>query len=268
MDQNVEAFYDVFSAKFVGDIAGGNERIQQQLGFLSKTIPRNVRTVLVIGSGSGQAAHYIATRLAPAAKVLAVDISGENLRLARALFDHPRIEYRKVDVITDPLDGEWEAILLPDVYEHIPRTARGVLHEKLNRLLSGNGKILFTVPSPGKQASLYATGEGLQIIDEVVTLDDLTLAARDVGGVLTYFNMISVWETNDYIHAVVEREAEQVRPIVESDRVPIKGWARRNLWEKGRDFLGYRFGLYGLLENGRRRRILRKLGGYKPPTDG
>jgi hypothetical protein len=37
---------------------------------------------------------------------------------------------------------------------------------------------LFTVPSPGKQASLYATGKGLQVVDEVVTLDDLNQVAR------------------------------------------------------------------------------------------
>lgn len=267
MDQNTEAFYDDFSRRFVGDIAGGNERIQQQLIFLSRSIPTNIRSVLVIGFGSGQAAHYIVTRLAPHAKLLAVDISSENLRLARALFDHPRIDYRKLDVINDPLDGEWEAIVLPDVYEHIPKAARGILHEKFNRLLSRDGRILFTVPSPGKQASLYATGEGLQIIDEVVTLDDLNQVARDVGGQLTYFNMISVWETNDYIHAIVERDAMQVRPIAENDRVPLKGWPRRSLWDRGRDFLGYRFGLYNVQENWRRRRILKRLAAYLPQGD-
>jgi SAM-dependent methyltransferase len=264
---NVESFYDEFSARFVNDIAGGNERIQQQLEFLSRTIPPNLRSMLVIGSGSGQAAHYIAARLAPQAKVLAVDISGENLRLASAVFSHPRVEYRKVDVISDPLEGHFEAILLPDVYEHIPKTARGVLHQKLDRLLSSDGKILFTVPSPGKQASLYATGEGLQIIDEVVTLDDLKLAADAVHGILTYFNMISVWETNDYIHAVIERDAARVRQMDTRDRIPLKGWARRTLRDRGRDFFGVRFGLYGVRENWRRRRILKKLAGFPPAGD-
>jgi hypothetical protein len=76
-------------------------------------------------------------------------MSGENLRLARAIFDHPRSEYRKADVIRDPFDGEWQAIVLPDVYEHIPKAAREVLHEKLDPLLCSDGKILFTVPGPG-----------------------------------------------------------------------------------------------------------------------
>jgi SAM-dependent methyltransferase len=259
MNQDVEAFYDRFAAKFVEDIAGGNARIEQQLIFLSRTIPTSIRSVLVIGSGSGQAAHYIATRLAKEARLLAIDISDANLRLAHAVFDHPRIEYRKVDVTCDPLEGEWEVILMPDVYEHIPKASRGLLHKKLDRALSQNGKILFTVPSPGKQASLYATGKGLQIVDEVVTLEDLNQVARDVGGLLTYFNMISVWETNDYIHAVVERGAAQVKPIGEKDTIPIKGWLPKSVWSKGREFLGYRCGLYNLRQNWRRRRILRKL---------
>jgi SAM-dependent methyltransferase len=213
----------------------------------------------VIGCGSGQGAHFIASRITKNAKILAVDISSENLRLARDVYNHPRIEYRQIDVTRDPLEGQWEAIILPDVYEHIPKEARQVLHEKLDRHLSRSGKILFTVPSPGKQASLYATGEGLQIVDEVVTLEDLNRVAQDVGGVLTYFNMVSIWETNDYIHAVVERTAETVRPIGESDKVPIKGWMQRSLWQRGRDSLSVRLGIHKLHQDWRRRRIHKRL---------
>lgn len=259
MSQSVEAFYDEFSAKFVEDIVEGNERVEQQFIFLSRAIPSSAQSVLVIGCGSGQGAHFIATNVAVNAKVLAVDISTENLRLARSVFEHPQIEYRQVDVTADPLEGEWDAIVLPDVYEHIPTRARPVLHAKFDRLLSKNGRILFTVPSPGKQASLYATGKGLQVVDEIVTLEDLNQVARDVNGVLTYFNMISVWETNDYIHAVVERGAEAVGPIDERDRLPIKGWTQRSFWKKASESLKHRSSFNKLQQNRHRKRIQKQL---------
>jgi len=115
------------------------------------------------------------------------------------------------------------------------------------------------VPSPGKQASLYASGHGLQVVDEVVTLEDLHLVARSVGGVLTYFNMISIWDTNDYIHAVIERGAESIRSLAENDKLPIKGWGRRTIWKRGLDFLGYRLRFYRLQERWLRQRVHRKL---------
>jgi len=228
MDIKVEEFYDNFSKKFIEDIVEGNERVEQQQIFLSRAIPANLRTVLVIGCGSGQGAYFIATRIAKKAKVLAIDISSQNIKLAQSMYPHQRVEYRQADIIKDSIEGQWEAVILPDVYEHIPKELRPLLHQKLAKHLSLGGRLLFSVPSPGKQASLFAKGEGLQIVDEVVTLDDLNLVAREVGGVLTYFNMISAWETNDHIHAVVDRTTDTVRRIGKNDQLPNKGWTERS----------------------------------------
>ncbi len=255
----VEAFYDDFSHGFVEDIVQDNERVAQQLDFFARAIPSNVESVLVIGCGSGQGAHFIASSVAKNAKLLAVDISGENLRLAHKLFPNERIEYRKLDITSDSVEGVWDVIVLPDVYEHIPKSARQHLHARFNRLLSRQSRILFTVPSPGKQASLYETGKGLQIVDEVVTLEDLSKAAADVGAVLTYFNMVSVWETNDYIHAVVERDAAQVKPIRAADMLSIKGWPRQSLVVRGWKSMGHRLHLFRFLQSWKRRRIQKRL---------
>jgi len=162
-------------------------------------------------------------------------------------------------VTTDSIDGKWDVIILPDVYEHIPKDARATLHQKIDQLLTERGRILVTVPSPGKQASLYATGEGLQIVDEIVTLEDLHVVARSVGGVLTYFNMISVWETDDYIHAAIQRGAERVRSIQPPDLIPLKGWPRRTLWMRAKDFLDYRLSFAKVRYGLRRSRVTRKL---------
>lgn len=253
---SVEEFYNKFSAKFIEDLVNGNERVDQQLIFLQRAIPATTKSVLVIGCGSGQGAHFIATRVAKEAKILAVDISPENLRLARAVFSHPNITYFQADVTTDRMDGRFEVTVLPDVYEHIPINSRGILHDKLRTLLAGRGRILLTIPSPQKQRSLPP--EELQIVDEIVTLQDLNELAVEVAGTLTYFNTISVWQTNDYIHAAIEGDAS-VREIEESDRVELKGWKRRTLTDRVIDVFNYRLGFKKLTQGWARRQITRKL---------
>lgn len=231
----VETFYNNFSPTFIRDYVYGNERIDRQLEFFTKAIHPDTARILVIGCGSGQGTHFIAKWIAKKAQILALDISSENLRLARSLFSHTRIEYHQVNVVTEVIEGNWDAIVLPDVYEHIPLAARGDLHRKFNALLSPQGKILFTIPSPGKQAALYASGEGLQVVDEVVTLEDLIEVGKAVEGTLTYWSTISVWNTNDYIHAVVERGAAEIGTIAQQDYLPIKGFSslRQNLSYRG-----------------------------------
>lgn len=258
MTDSIEQYYDNFSTRFVEDIVQGNERIAHQLDFFHKAISESAKSVLVIGCGSGQGAHFIATSVAPNARLLAIDLSSENLRLAQSLFPDQRIEYRKVDVTRDAIEGEWDVIVLPDVYEHIPKDQRENVHTKLDRLLSQKGKILFTVPSPGKQLALQTSGEGLQIVDEVVTLEDLVKVASDTGGMLTYFNSISIWETNDYLHVMIERDAK-VGPLTVEEMLPIKGWPHRGLFSRARASLGARTGLFRLLQSRQRKQILRRL---------
>lgn len=259
MAADVEAFYDEFSRKFVDDIVLDNERVGQQLAFFARAIPAGAQSVLVLGFGSGQGAHFIAERVAEGARVLGLDISAENVRLAGALYAHPRVEYRQLDVTAERLAGRFDVIALPDVYEHIQSAARPRLHAQFDRLLTDDGRIVLTIPSPGYQKHLYALGTGLQPVDEIVTVEDLSALARDVSGELTYFALVSVWLTNDYAHAVVERGGGRVGEIGADDMLPLKGWPRRTLWRRGRDFVNYRLGAARLRRAWRRRRILRRL---------
>jgi SAM-dependent methyltransferase len=259
MTADIGAFYDEFSNHFVEDIVMDNERIGHQLAFFARAIPAGAESVLVLGFGSGQGAHFIAERVAKGARVLGLDISPENVRFAGALYAHPRVEYRRLDVTTERLDGRFDVIALPDVYEHIPQEARPGLHAQFDRLLSDQGRILLTIPSPGYQKHLYARGTGLQPVDEIVSVEDLLALARDVSGELSYFSLLSVWQTNDYAHAVVERGAGRVGEIGAEDMLPIKGWPRRSVWARGRDFLDHRLGWTRLRQGWRRRHLLKRL---------
>jgi len=220
--RRVEAFYDAFSERLLRDYLIPNRRVLAQCTFLRDALSGDERRVLVIGCGSGQVTHEIAATMTRRADVFGVDISGSNIAIAVALFGGRRLSYQRLDVLEDAVDGTWDVIVLPDVYEHIPATSRELLHGKLKRMLGESGRILLTFPSPGHQAMLHAMGVGLQVVDETVTLDDIMRMADDVDAAMTYFGYVSVFRTNDYVHAVLERGCDDVRPIIATDRLRIK----------------------------------------------
>lgn len=258
--EGVANYYSARADKTITDYVRGNRRITAQHEFLSRSIPRTAKGVLVVGCGSGQEAHHIATRVARGAEVLAVDISEERLNIARVLFPHRRIRYQRLDVLRDRIEGVWDVIVLPDVYEHIPIPDREDLHRALATALAPSGWIVLTCPSSHKQASLRAAGSGLQIVDETVALADLMKLAADVGGELTYFSMVSVWQMNDYVHAMIERGVAPGVPLAPESMVPAKGWPRAARTEVVRSALRRALGIEKWARWARRRTVERRLG--------
>lgn len=255
----VERFYNEFAPRLVGDLVKGNPRVKRQFELLRDAVPPGVAQILVIGFGSGQVADYLAG-LTTSAHIRGVDVSSENVRIAKALFEHPRVSFEQLDVTRQALEGSYDVIVLPDVYEHIPLAARAALHAELARSLAPNGRLILTLPSPGHQQALREQGHGLQVVDETVTLSDLVCLARDVGGELTYFNSISIWRTNDYLHAVIERGTEREQPLAPSDRLPIKGWAKNGLLSRAWGSFERKSGILELKRAWLRRSYVRRLG--------
>jgi len=213
--KKVENFYDNFTSRFIKDYVYGNWRIKAQMEFFKNSIPKNASNILIIGCGSGQTARYIAKQCSNSTKILAVDISSKALNIANCLFKHSQVEYKKTNILTNNIGGKWDVIVLPDVYEHIPLCKRDLLHSKIRSLgETTKGRILLTVPSPYRQEFLRREyPDGLQIVDEVVDLKSLIKFADEVKGVLTYYNIISVWRVSDYIHVIIEREVHLGKKI-------------------------------------------------------
>lgn len=222
MTDDIRAYYDEQSRQWAKQYACGNRRLDRQRELFAHAIPRDAKRILIVGCGTGDAAHHIATRIARSAQILATDLSGRAIRLARKLHPHPRVTYQSLDVPADEPSGTFDVIVLPDVYEHIPIEKRSDLHARLSAWLTARSMLILTVPSPAHQQYLKDRGEGLQIIDETVTLDEIVSLARDIGGTLTYFNSIHVWHTNDYFHAVIERGDPRMKPLSESDYTRLK----------------------------------------------
>jgi hypothetical protein len=79
-------------------------------------------------------------------------------------------------------------------------------------MLSREGVVLLTTPSPLHQSHLAATNPGgLQIIDEIITARELAQLALDIGATLTNLKYERVWHTNDYVQTVIERSPRYER---------------------------------------------------------
>ncbi len=207
MNRKIREFYEQFAEKLLREYVHGNARVARQFEFLKDAVPGHSQRILVVGCGIGEIVYFLATKRARKSYVLGVDLSLENISIAKKLFAHSRVEFRQGNILEDLQDGNWELIILPDVYEHIPVSERDHFHAVVHRLLAPNGSVLMTLPSCRHQQMLRERGCGLQIVDEDVTLADLIRMSRDLNAVITYYREITIWNSNDYIHVVMERGA-------------------------------------------------------------
>ena len=115
-----------------------------------------------------------------------------------------------------------------------------------------------TCPTPWHQQMLREQGKGLQIIDEDVSMEDVQSFAEAIGGFVGLYRAMSIWNANDYFHAIIERRSG-LYPIDNPNFVAIKGNPHISLglrlWLAFRD----RSKLRTLLRFIRRRRIEKKL---------
>lgn len=208
--EKVEAFYDGFQQQLLKDYLLGNPRIVAAIRFMQEHVRPGCSSILDIGCGMGWSTFELA-QFFPRAEALGVDISSELIGLAGRMFARKNLSFQKVDVTSDAfaLGRAFDAITLIDVYEHIPATDRGVFHRHLRRLLSDEGQVLIASPTPLHQQWLreYAP-EGLQPVDEDVTLEDMQALALALDGQLTVFHYRSIWNTNDYFHALIEKQPQ------------------------------------------------------------
>jgi SAM-dependent methyltransferase len=206
------AFYDVFGKKLCNDYAGGNPRMLMALDFMRREMAVSLaRRVLDIGCGIGWSSHELA-RIKTVEAVKAIDLSPALVATASRLFASSKISFEVVDVTAMPASagGGYDAIVMLDVYEHIPKAARPAFHSALNSLIAKTGFILLTCPTIEHQNSLRENNPGgLQPVDEDVGLAELQTLASDIDGCVDYYKVHSIWNPRDYFHAVVRRRSGQ-----------------------------------------------------------
>lgn len=201
----VATFYDQFSKKLLRDYVHGNPRLDAAIARVCSHIDSSVKLVLDLGCGIGASSSaYKAAR--PWIQVDGIDLSPINVQTAGKLFSAPGLTFRVADVCESPVSVDYDLIALIDVYEHIQRGEWPGFNKVLAKRLAANGTIVLTLPSALHQRHLADhCPDGLQIIDETVTFQDVAQLASDVHCTVVEYQHVSIWNTNDYVHAVLQR---------------------------------------------------------------
>lgn len=204
-------FYDNFHNTLLSDFCFGNPRIESAINFAVTSIPPDAKVILDIGCGIGWSTQEY-RRAFPHAKITGIDLSDNLVDIARKLTDDSSISFQVQDLLDwNPTEaGKIDCIVMIDVYGHIPASARDALHQKFNDLLSENGKLILTCPSPKHQEYLRTYNpEGLQPVDEDVTEENAKEISTAINATEITFTPVNIWNDGDYNHITISRSAFQ-----------------------------------------------------------
>lgn len=218
LSNNIKTFYETFSRDvLLKDFYNLNLRQQAIIDLCSRFIP-NGASILEIGCGVGIISRHLQRR---ASQVVSVDIGETNIKIAKMYTKSPKVEFKIMDITEDISNlaqyGSFEAILLADVIEHIPKEKRSALFKNIERLLAVNGLVLLTFPSPQYQEYIKLHNpESIQIVDEKIWLSDI-IAVTSLSPL--YFSYCDAWGKNQYIHLVlsprIDYSTEKISNVLE-----------------------------------------------------
>lgn len=206
---DIADFYDIFQKRQLRDYVYGNLRVQMSIDFCLNQMSAQTKNILDVGCGVGISSYHFSQH-SNDLSVTGIDISPKNIQAANRLFGHQRnLNFLESDMSRVPPGGPFDLITLLDVYEHIPVEAREEFHSSLSSCLSDSGVLILTTPSPLHQEWLAdEEPEGLQIVDETITLENVADLAVGVSGQLVSYDWVDVWKTNQYCYSIISRNPE------------------------------------------------------------
>ena len=208
----VVEFYDTNVAGKLEGFIEGNLRVECAWETVERWARPSPARVLELGCAVGDISWRM-HRLWPNAEIVGVDISPKSIELARSLFASPNVSFINGTVVSQELTGRFDLVVMLDVYEHIAADQRGELHERLKSLLSDDGQIVLSFPTPEHLAWLRRHApEQIQPIDEDVSPNTILTLASETDSTMMLYRKVSVWHEGDYAHAIVSRD--RWKPVV------------------------------------------------------
>jgi trans-aconitate 2-methyltransferase len=203
-ETDVGGFYDDYVERQLA--VGVNDRHRAILRWLRRFGLRAGHRVLEIGCGVGTVTQLIAKELGPRGSLLAVDLSPRSIEVATArLAGFANVRLLAGDVLETEITGPFDAVVLPDVIEHIPLEMHGALFSRVAAWLAPGGFVLLHYPNPYHlEWCQVHRPEELQIIDQPIYADRLLANAYPHGLALDFMQTYSIWiRDGDYTVAVL-----------------------------------------------------------------
>jgi SAM-dependent methyltransferase len=208
----VKQFYNNFTdTRMLQYKLYGNPRIDKAVELITSYLTPD-SNILDLGCGIGIVPEQVAAKLQQG-KILACDLSENNINYARKTVESNKIEFFNVNVvenfeaIRNKLTSPVDLVTMVDVIEHLPPDSYDELFNNLSLVTGDRAKLILTYPSPEYQLYLQKNDpEELQIIDEVIEVNCLMQFALKHGFNLEYFTYIDVWKKNQYIHCVFSKQ--------------------------------------------------------------
>ncbi|MBL7952296.1 MAG: class I SAM-dependent methyltransferase [Flavobacteriales bacterium] len=201
---HVREFYDRYAERQTR--AGVNERHRLIRSLALEHGLVDGMNVLEMGCGIGTLTSLLVQDI-PNGKLLAVDLSPVSIGQARSTFGaQHNLEFRVADVVSDPLPGPFDMIVLPDILEHIPYEHHAALFGQIRATLAPKGRVLIHSPDPFYLEWLRkTTPEVLQVVDLPLHLKHLSETASDAELVVQHYQRHCIWtDRPDYFALVLE----------------------------------------------------------------
>jgi SAM-dependent methyltransferase len=204
-EQLVKNYYDENISGKLNDFINGSLRIDKAWQTLRERTGQEPGEVLEIGCGIGAVCDK-ASRLWKKAQITGIDISPKSIEIATRLFGSEKVKFTEGILQPSTFQQSFDLIILMDVYEHIAIADRPVLHESIAKLLSVNGKIFLSCPTPRFLAYLKQYQPiGIQPVDEDIDFQVIHQLAQETGTEVLLYSEVNVWHPGDYVHILLSK---------------------------------------------------------------
>ena len=213
-NSNIISFYNSFKDR--QNRVGVNTRHLYILKHLIKYGLKDSGNILEIGCGIGTLTSLLVEYL-KSGSILANDLSNESIDIARSrLGKYSNIHFHSGNISNLEANSKYDAVILADVIEHIPIEQHHSLFKQLKSLLRKSGKIFINIPNPSYlEWCKLNIPERLQIVDQPIHINDLSVAVYKNGLKLTQLVTYSVWiKECDYQFMVIEHN-ESLKSVEE-----------------------------------------------------
>lgn len=205
---DIKTYYNSHLNKRINDFTFGNERISRAYDEIFNWIKiHKPKKILEIGCGIGDVSFRLAEQF-PMSEVIGFDITKNTIDFGKSIFNLPNYNLvfceDFIELNEFCVDQKFDFIFLIDVFEHLDDQSLQSFIDFLKKKINENSMIFMACPTILHQNYLRKhKPEGLQPVDNDVSIVDFLNLAKSLDLELLYFKVISVWNYSDYQHTVI-----------------------------------------------------------------